>query len=211
MFTAEFGLLEDLGYFPGLALETGEEIPMSVSTLLGHSIDRHRINLGPRGWTLRRRELLVRVDKALASRQVGGKGTPKVVALPRQSAYAAVRAQLAAFIAFRFKSVSSILRQGSDSAGGWQEIAAEQRIGGEEVQTPGCLFKAETQSPGLTVLWSAAFFIAPNYFGAPSTPVFKLVQAGRYKFGVSGPTGGPQWDHNALVTVPTANSVYLHY
>ena len=61
------------------------------------------------------------------------------------------------------------------------------------------------------MLWTPAFFIAPNYFGAPSSPVSKTVQAGIYRFGVEANPGPPLWHMNAVVEVPDANSIHLPF
>jgi hypothetical protein len=81
------------------------------------------------------------------------------------------------------------------------------------VATPGANFFVASASAGLRVHWSGAYRISPNYFGAPTSPVNGVLQAGRYTFGVDGGAYGSniQWDGNAIVTLPGANSVHLQF
>lgn len=77
----------------------------------------------------------------------------------------------------------------------------------------GCHFIVRTNSSGLRVFWSGAYFISPNYFGAPTSPVTETLQSGRYIFGVDGKQYGSkiQWDTNAIVSLPGNPSVHLNY
>lgn len=87
------------------------------------------------------------------------------------------------------------------------------RQGGSPIQTPGCNFAVSTNTPNLSVYWSGAYYIAPNYFAHPTTPVGNILQSGVYVFGVDGgPYGNNvQWGTNAVVTLPGAPHVHLNF
>ena len=88
-----------------------------------------------------------------------------------------------------------------------------QMSGGSQVTTPGCTFSVSTNSDGLRVFWSGAYYISQNYFSNPTSPVTSVLQAGTYIFGVDGGAYGNdiQWDTNAVVSLPGNPSVHLNY
>jgi len=77
----------------------------------------------------------------------------------------------------------------------------------------GCLFSVSTNSHGLRTYWTGAYYISPNFFDAPTTPVEEYLLAGTYIFGVNGGAYGSnvQWDTNAVCTLPGKTSVHLEY
>jgi hypothetical protein len=88
-----------------------------------------------------------------------------------------------------------------------------QKAGGSRVTTPGCYFSVSTNSNGLRVFWSGAYYITPNYFSHPTSPATSVLQAGVYVFGVDGGAYGSmiQWDTNAVVSLPGKPFVHLNY
>ncbi len=88
-----------------------------------------------------------------------------------------------------------------------------QHSGGGRISVPGCLFSVSTNSAGLRVFWSGAYYITGNYFGHPTSPTKSVLQAGSYVFGVDGGAYGNvvQWDTSALCTLPGKRSVHLNY
>ncbi len=88
-----------------------------------------------------------------------------------------------------------------------------QRAGGSQVATPGCYFSVSTNSNGLRVFWSGAYYITPNYFSHPTSPANSVLQAGTYVFGVDGGAYGNtiQWDTHAVVSLPGNPSIHLNY
>jgi hypothetical protein len=86
-------------------------------------------------------------------------------------------------------------------------------LGGPPTTVAGCHFSVNTKTSGLTAHWSGAYYIAPNYLGAPTTPAVGVLRAGTYVFGVSGGTygSGVRWDKSAICTLPGVPSVYLHF
>ncbi len=88
-----------------------------------------------------------------------------------------------------------------------------QRLGGGRTTTPGCQFTVTTNSPGLRVFWSGAYWISQNYFSHPTTPTSSVLQSGTFVFGVDGGAYGNaiQWDQNAVVSLPGQPTVHLNY
>ncbi len=75
-------------------------------------------------------------------------------------------------------------------------------FGGQTLSTIGCLFTVTSNTPGLNVHWSGAYYKSKKYFGGPTTPVTSALQAGKYIFAVDGgPYVTDQWD-NSPVTIP---------
>lgn len=92
-----------------------------------------------------------------------------------------------------------------------QMLTVPQTIDGGLTQVPGCDFKVSCNTGNLSVYWSGAYFISPNYFGHPTSPTFAPLQSGTYVFGVRGGAhgSGVQWDTNAVCTLPGKPDVHL--
>src|SRR3546814_13319664 len=73
-----------------------------------------------------------------------------------------------------------------DSRPSFSLLRILQRNRGKYIQTPGCNFTVTTNSPGLRVFWSGAYWISPRYFGHPTSPTLSVLQSGTYIFGVAG-------------------------
>jgi hypothetical protein len=96
-------------------------------------------------------------------------------------------------------------------AGKLSQLNLQMLQGGGRTAVPGCNFHVTSQSSGLRVYWSPAYYITPNYFGAPTSPATSVMQAGSYVFGVDGAAYATvQWD-NAVCTLPGRNSIHLNY
>ena len=86
------------------------------------------------------------------------------------------------------------------------------RIGQPSISTPGCIFKVSTNTTGLRVHWSGAYWIQANYFGHPTTPASSTLQSGTYIFGVDGGAyNSIQWDTRTVVKLPGNPTVHLNY
>ncbi|GAA1544810.1 hypothetical protein [Kribbella lupini] len=86
------------------------------------------------------------------------------------------------------------------------------RRGARPVAVPGCTFVVTTNSPGLRVFWSGAYFLTGNYFSAPTSPASSTLQSGTYLFGVDGGAYRTlTWDTRAQVTLPGTPSVHLNF
>lgn len=88
-----------------------------------------------------------------------------------------------------------------------------QRSGGARITTPGCAFSVSSNSSGLRVFWSGAYYISPNYFGHPTSPTVSVLQSGTYIFGVDGGAYSDivQWDTSAVCSLPGKPFVHLNY
>lgn len=115
------------------------------------------------------------------------------------------------FIATRIAGVRALRED--DPSGAHPALTMPQRIGHSPASVPGCHFSVHTASPGLIAHWSGAYYISPNYLGAPTTPAVGILQAGTYVFAVTGGAYGntPQWDLNSVCTLPGTPSVSLVY
>jgi hypothetical protein len=129
--------------------------------------------------------------------------------VPREKARAGFLRRATAFLATRIAAVHEF---GSLD---WatSTLSVPRRLGAERVVVPGCDFSVSTDRYGLRVLYSGAYRIAGNYFGHPTSPVSRTLQAGDYRFGVDGgPYGNDaQWDRNGVVTLPGPPSMHLNY
>ena len=92
-------------------------------------------------------------------------------------------------------------------------LSLARHLGGSRSQVPGCLFSVTTNTPSLSVYWSGAYYITPNFFGHPTSPVTGVLQAGTYVFGVGGGAyrNLAQWDTNAVCSLPGAPAAHLQY
>lgn len=120
------------------------------------------------------------------------------------------------FLATRIAAVRSFNEGETTEREKWGRPASlniAQNFGGRRVVTPGCYFSVSTNSSGLRVFWSGAYYIAPNYFSHPTSPVTSVLQAGTYVFGVDGGAYGNtiQWDTNAVLSLPGKPFVHLNY
>ena len=120
----------------------------------------------------------------------------------------------ASFVATRFASVREYRHE--DTRHTWQRpslLNLSRWLGGPQVMTPGCHFTVSTNSNGLRVFWSGAYWITPNNFNHPTSPTSSVLQSGTYVFGVDGGAYGNrvQWDKNAVVTLPGAPYVHLNF
>ena len=98
----------------------------------------------------------------------------------------------------------------------WSNVSVlniPQRQGGSPINTPGCDFTVTTNSNGLSVFWSGAYFVSPNPFNHPTSPTASVLQAGTYMFGVNGGAYGDNinWDKNSIVSLPGDPHVHLNF
>lgn len=120
------------------------------------------------------------------------------------------------FLTTRIAAVRNFREDQFRDRDGWfspTSLNLMQFVGGKRVTTPGCSFYVSTNTSGLRVFWSGAYYIYANYFSHPTTPVNSVLQAGTYVFGVDGGAYGSkiQWDTNAVVSLPGKSSVHLNY
>lgn len=120
------------------------------------------------------------------------------------------------FLATRITSVRNFNEGETREREKWGRTASlnlTQNFGGRKVTTPGCYFSVSTNSNGLRVFWSGAYYVAPNYFSHPTSPATSVLQAGTYIFGIDGGAYGNtiQWDTNAVTSLPGNPFVHLNY
>lgn len=120
------------------------------------------------------------------------------------------------FLAMRIAAVGNYSEGNPKERESWGKTAQLnllQKIGGRRVTTPGCYFSVSTNSNGLRVFWSGAYYISPNYFSHPTSPVTSILQSGTYIFGVDGGVyrNTIQWDTNAVTTLPGSSLIHLNY
>jgi hypothetical protein len=118
------------------------------------------------------------------------------------------------FLATRMDSVRNFRERGFEENWGQHALLSfRQKAGGPKVTTPGCSFNVSTNSNGLRVFWSGAYYISPNYFSHPTSPATSVLQSGIYLFGVDGGVYGNtiQWDVSAVVSLPGNPYIHLNY
>jgi hypothetical protein len=100
---------------------------------------------------------------------------------------------------------------GSDSS--WNLLYIPPNRGRPPTGVPGCNFLVYTNTPNLSVYWSGAYYLSPNYFGHPTSPAGGPLQAGTYVFGVNGGAYGQavRWDVHSVCSLPGPPSVHLNY
>jgi hypothetical protein len=83
---------------------------------------------------------------------------------------------------------------------------------GGRISISKCMFTVSSNSAGLNVLWSGAYYIVRNSFGSPTTPVHAPLPSGNYVFGVDGGAyTNPQWDPTIIALPGPTTNHHLHY
>jgi hypothetical protein len=78
-------------------------------------------------------------------------------------------------------------------------------------QAPGLRFEVSTQTSGLRIHFSPAYFLnTRTVFGSPSTPVRQWIQPGRYVFGAVGPSTPLQFDLDSHYDIPPQDQAHLY-
>jgi hypothetical protein len=134
--------------------------------------------------------------------------------LGRDEARATFLRRATDFLATRVSAVRSFRNQHGGPP--WYQLSMltfRQLLHGQQVPTPGCQFSVSSNSNGLRVFWSGAYYVTPNYFSHPTSPAAGVLQSGTYIFGVDGGAYGNtvQWDLNSVVSLPGLPYVHLNY
>ena len=203
--------LELLGFFglevPVFRLHSGAQVPIAVSLVAGLPW------LGPFLRSLGLFQDLKKVEWF----QIFGRWITEVLAevkkIPQDQAQSTFVSQATKFLATRIAAVRNL---GSTNHSQWSvvpSLSLPQRVGGTLVSTPGCNFTVTTNSNGLRVFWSGAYYVSQNYFNHPTTPTTSTLQSGTYIFGVDGGAYGNKirWDHSAIVSLPGPANVHLNF
>src|SRR5439155_259107 len=110
-----------------------------------------------------------------------------LLSIPREEARETFLSRASDFVATRFASIKRFRNDGGKQE--WHRpsmLNLRQRLGGPQVNTPGCQFTVSTNSNGLRVFWSGAYYVTPNNFNHPTSPTSSVLQSGTYVFGVDG-------------------------
>lgn len=134
--------------------------------------------------------------------------------MDRQEARSTFQRRAIDFVATRVAAVRGLQNNGPWPA--WHRatlLSLRQFVQGSPVATPGCHFTVSTNSSGLRVFWSGAYYVSPNNFNSPTTPTTSVLQAGTYIFGVDGGAYGNtiQWDLNLVASLPGPPLAHLNF
>lgn len=208
LFRAELNIVESTdSYFPALEIADGL-VPVSLTSFFydaGPPITRH-LSLRTPFWdiysdwmryALRDRARIFGDEPTLSPGQA------------RESFFDRARI----FLATRLAGLRSRPSAGAPP-GPPPTLNLPQFLGGPPTSTvAGCHFSVKTNSPGLAVYWSGAYFISANYLGSPTSPAVGVLQAGTYVFGINGGAYGNRvrWDKKKVCSLPGLPSVHLPY
>jgi hypothetical protein len=201
-FNSDLRILSDIGAdFP--AIRVGDEglVPISLSLIAGPAFRGEHLYWLPRYLY----EFYYRALRA-------GEVLPGTERMPIEEARSTFTSRATDFLASRIAA----LRDRDGRLKGALEgpvLNILQRAGGPRTNVSGCSFSVSTNSAGLRVFWSGAYYITANYFGHPTTPTGSVLQSRIYIFGVDGGAYGNvvQWDTSAVCTLPGKPSVHLNF
>jgi hypothetical protein len=216
VFSGELALLEDYDIdFP--AARIGDrKVPVSLRLIVGQSDGLFPFNRGgtkqDRYWR-RHPYFYEEMYHFLRSRLRDGRPN-EFTTMSREEARTTFVERASDFLATRIVSVRGF--RDNLSQRDWNSpsmLTFRQMLGGAPVVTPGCHFTVSTNSSGLRVFWSGAYFVTPNNFSSPTTPTSSVLQSGTYIFGVDGGAYGNtiQWDLNLVVSLPGIPNAHLNY
>lgn len=216
VFSDELSLLEDLNANVPAVPIAGETVPVSLALAMGGS---ERWPLFPfvirkaRPW--RRHPFFYEVMYDYLRPLLEGKRSFEgFTSMSREEARSTFVRRAADFVATRIGAVRGF-RIGQPTQA-WNRpslLNLRQLLRGPQVATPGCNFTLSTNSNGLRVFWSGAYYVTPNNFNHPTTPTSSVLQSGTYIFGVDGGAYGNniQWDLNLVVTLPGLPYAHLNF
>lgn len=216
-FSNELSLLKEFDANVPAVMVGDEAVPVSLTVVFG------RVGLlfpfGPafdqRPWRRRRHPWWYEVfydyirPALQEQRKIDG-----MITIPRDQARQTFISRATDFVATRFASVRDFRSENTRHT--WHRpsfLTMRQWHNGPQVITPGCHFTVSTNSNGLRVFWSGAYYVTPNNFNHPTSPTSSVLQAGTYTFGVDGGAYGNviNWDYNAVVSLPGQPYVHLNY
>ena len=187
-FADELSLLEQLNAdVPGVVIR-GEKVPISLEVYLGW-FGRSAGILVP-GFFDRSHPIFSDFIYEAMRRSRRKSLFPEANFLNRKEARSTFLRRAADFVATRIAGIRGYRKDKPlDALASPSLLSIRQLLGGRQVQTPGCNFTVSTNSSGLRVFWSGAYYVTPNYFNHPTTPTSSVLQSGTYIFGVA-PRGG---------------------
>jgi len=215
-FSDELALLEDLNANVPAVRISEEKVPVSLSFAFGRSAGWPLLPpFGPRLERPWRRHpffyeyaydylrTILRED-----REFDG-----FTSLNREEARETFLRRATDFVANRIASVRIFRNRGAQTWHGVSFLSFRQLLRGQQITTPGCNFTVSSNSSGLRVFWSGAYYVTPNYFSHPTSPTAGVLQSGTYIFGIDGGAYGNniQWDLNSVISLPGSPHVHLNY
>lgn len=205
-FNTDFRILSDIGAdFPAIRVGDAGLVPFSLPLIAGPLFrggDPYWLGYPPFRYLLD--EIYHRAFRT-------GEAFPGLERMPREQARSTFISRATDFLANRIAATNRGRRPKDALEGPVLNIS--QRVGGPRTNVYGCAFSVSTNSAGLRVFWSGAYYITANYFGHPTTPATSVLQSGIYIFGVDGGAygNGVQWDTSAVCTLPGKPSVHLNF
>jgi hypothetical protein len=216
VFSDELSFLEEFDADVPAARIADETVPVSLQVALGNS---YRWPLFPlfgtgKGRPWRRHpffyeELYDGLRNLLREGHLNG-----FISMDRKEARATFDRRAIDFVATRVAAVRGL--RNNEPRQTWHRptfLSLRQFLQGAPVATPGCHFTVSTNSNGLRVFWSGAYYVTPNNFNSPTTPTTSVLQAGTYVFGVDGGAYGNtiQWDFNLVVSLPGPPYAHMNF
>lgn len=214
-FSHELALLEDFNANVPAVRISEEIVPVSLSFAFGPSAGWPLFPYGPRLDRPWRRHPLFYEYAYDYLRMIfrEDRGFDGFISLDRQEARETFLRRATDFVANRIASVRAFRNRGEQTWHGVSFLSFRQLLRGQQITTPGCTFTVSSNSSGLRVFWSGAYYVTPNYFNHPTSPTAGVLQSGTYIFGIDGGAYGSniQWDLNSVVSLPGSPYVHLNY
>jgi hypothetical protein len=216
LFSDELSLLEEFNAnFPAVQI-AGETVPVSLALALGRWDGRPLFPHGigkVRPWRAHPffQDMMYDYLRPILGSELDFEG---FTSMSRKEARSTFVSRAADFVATRIAAVRG-LRNGKPTQP-WNRpslLNLRQLLRGPQVATPGCNFTVSTNSNGLRVFWSGAYYVSPSNFNHPTTPTTSVLQSGTYIFGVDGGAYGNniQWDLNLVVSLPGVPYAHLNF
>ena len=135
-----------------------------------------------------------------------------IVLIKLEGALEAFRKGAIRFLATRIAGTRNLSNPPPPEDPSLATLQMRQSVNGPHIGVTGCIFSVSTNTHGLRVFWSGAYYISANYFGHPTSPTTTVLQSGTYVFGVDGGAYGNvvQWDKKAICSLPGKSSVHLN-
>ena len=215
-FREDLEILSHVGIdVPSIRIGDGGPVPVSLSYLTFGGFPSQPRFYGARRWR-RYPGILFEMEAEYISRAIRNGYAPieGLETISAEVARANFLRRATDFLATRISAIRAFRGRGSGAPPplGMNFLNILQRSGGPRITAPGCSFSVSSNSSGLRVFWSGAYYISPNYFGHPTTPTVSVLQSGAYVFGVDGGAYSTvQWDTTAICSLPGKPSVHLNF
>lgn len=215
VFLEELAFLQEFDADVPAARVADDIVPVSLQVALGNSYGWSPFPpFGSKGRPWRRHrffyeEMYDALQYQLRERRFNG-----FTSMKREEARKTFERRAVDFVATRVAAVRGL--RNNEPRQAWHRatfLNLRQLLQGSPAATPGCHFTVSTNSSGLRVFWSGAYYVTPNNFNSPTTPTTSVLQSGTYLFGVDGGAYGNtiQWDLNLVVSLPGPPYAHLNF